>query len=56
MPPYLKPPANLRAGFEKIVSPLFEIISTTVYQIRTLEKLRNALLLKLMSGKVCSRL
>jgi type I restriction enzyme S subunit len=35
-----------------IISPLFEKITTNSFQIRTLEKLRDTLLPKLMSGEV----
>ena len=45
------PPTDLRNEFEQIVSPLFEKIRKNVHQICTLEKLRDTLLPKLMSGK-----
>lgn len=46
------PPACLRADFDQLVSPLFEKIKKNIYQVRTLEKLRDTLLPKLMSGDV----
>jgi type I restriction enzyme, S subunit len=38
--------------FDKVIAPTFEKIKTNQKQIRTLEKLRNTLLPKLMSGEV----
>jgi type I restriction enzyme, S subunit len=46
------PPSSLRVEFEGITSPFFEKIRTNTHQIRTLEKLRDTLLPKLMSGEV----
>jgi len=48
----LKPPRKIRISFNDKVQPLFEKIKTNSYQIRTLEKLRDTLLPKLMSGEV----
>lgn len=45
------PPITLREQFDGIVLPLFEKIRKNVYQIHVLEKLRNILLPKLMSGE-----
>lgn len=46
------PPSFLLDDFEQAVNPLFEKIKTNQQQIRTLEKLRDMLLPKLMSGEV----
>jgi type I restriction enzyme, S subunit len=46
------PPADLRQEFDKQVVPIFQKIKTNSIQIRTLEKLRETLLPKLMSGEV----
>lgn len=46
------PPADIRERFDGTILPLFEKIRKNVYQIRTLEKMRNTLLPKLMSGEV----
>ncbi|MDK2939904.1 MAG: type restriction enzyme subunit [Methanolobus sp.] len=46
------PPLSLLDDFEQTVNPLFEKIKTNQQQIRTLEKLRDTLLPKLMSGEV----
>jgi len=48
----VKPPVNLRKNFDKQVVPIFQKIKTSSIQIRTLEKLRDTLLPKLMSGEV----
>jgi len=46
------PPSPLLDDFDKAVNPIFSKIKTNQQQIRTLEKLRDTLLLKLMSGEV----
>ena len=46
------PPRQLRTIFENLVNPSFEKIRANLYQINTLEKLRDTLLPKLMSGEV----
>ena len=46
------PPNELRLKFDEIVSENFKKIRKNTYQIRTLEKLRDTLLPKLMSGEV----
>ncbi|MDM8517673.1 restriction endonuclease subunit S [Desulfobacterales bacterium HSG16] len=47
-----KPPADLRNEFDEQAIPIFQKIKTNSIQIRTLEKLRDTLLPKLMSGEV----
>ena len=47
-----KPPESLRIEFDNQMIPIFEKIRANSYQIRTLEKLRDTLLPKLMSGEV----
>ena len=52
---YLKisiPPKELRERFYEIVKPFFEKNKSNIYQIRSLEKLRDTLLPKLMNGEV----
>ena len=46
------PPSPLLDDFDKAVNPVFSKIKTNQQQIRTLEKLRDTLLPKLMSGEV----
>ncbi len=46
------PPKDLREKFDNIVQNKFDRIRSNTYQIRTLEKLRDTLLPKLMSGEV----
>ena len=46
------PNADLMSEFQKVTEPLFEKIKTNQQQIQTLEKLRDNLLPKLMSGEV----
>lgn len=46
------PPKGKLKEFDDVVSPIFEKIRTNKKQIRTLEKLRDTLLPKLMSGEV----
>ena len=46
------PPVDLRENFEGIIISFFEKIRTNTHQIGTLEKLRDTLLPKLMSGEV----
>lgn len=46
------PPKEKLQIFNNEVAPLFEKIKLNMYQIRTLEKLRDTLLPKLMSGEV----
>jgi type I restriction enzyme S subunit len=47
-----KPPKQLLIKFQALVQPYFDKIKTNQTQIRTLEKLRDTLLPKLMSGEV----
>jgi type I restriction enzyme S subunit len=46
------PPENLLEEFRKIVDPIYEKVDFNFNQIRTLEKLRDTLLPKLMSGEI----
>lgn len=46
------PPKNTLDEFEILVSPLYQRTNTNYLQIQTLEKLRDTLLPKLMSGEV----
>lgn len=46
------PPTNILMNFSEIVSPIIDKILSNKRQIRTLEKLRDTLLPKLMSGKI----
>ena len=46
------PPKELRERFYEIVKPFFEKNKSNIYQIRSLEKLRDTLLPKLMNGEV----
>ena len=46
------PPSPLLDDFDKAVNPIFSKIKTNQQQIRTLEKLRDMLLSKLMSGEM----
>ncbi len=46
------PPSELLRELENVVAPMFDGIRTNVRQIRTLEKLRDTLLPRLMSGEV----
>ena len=48
----LIPPTNLLDDFENRTGAMYEKINANFLQIRTLEKLRDTLLPKLMSGKV----
>jgi type I restriction enzyme S subunit len=50
--PFVLPPKNSLDSFNKIVVPIFEKLRTNQTQIRILEKLRDTLLPKLMSGAV----
>ena len=50
--PTIKVPKNIMIRFNKIVRPIFHKIENNSYQIQTLEKLRDTLLPKLMSGEV----
>ena len=50
--PSFKVPIEIMREFEKLVIPLFIKIEHNSLQIRTLEKLRDTLLPKLMSGEV----
>ena len=50
--PTIKVPKNIMIRFNKIVIPIFHKIENNSYQIQTLEKLRDTLLPKLMSGEV----
>ncbi|MDO9545151.1 MAG: restriction endonuclease subunit S [Pelolinea sp.] len=47
-----KPPKNITQEFDKIIIPLFEKIKKNIYQVRTLENLRDTLLPRLISGAV----
>ena len=46
------PSENLLRGFTKIVEPLFTSVNNNIGEIRNLEKLRDTLLPKLMSGEL----
>ncbi len=46
------PPLNLLLEFNKVIHAYFQKIKNNMFQIRTLEKLRDTLLPKLMSGEV----
>jgi len=46
------PPQNLKVQFDSIVHPVFEKIRSNQTQICTLEKLRDTLLPKLMTGEI----
>ncbi|MEA3447060.1 MAG: restriction endonuclease subunit S, partial [Bacteroidota bacterium] len=46
------PPLNLLLEFNKVIHAYFQKIKNNILQIRTLEKLRDTLLPKLMSGEV----
>ena len=46
------PPQSILTVFNKRISPLFESIRANQHQIRTLEKLRDLLLPKLMNGEI----
>ena len=46
------PPSELIDEFEIFIQPIFKKIQDNTNQIRTLEKLRDTLLPKLMSGEV----
>ena len=48
----LLPPIELISQFNHLVFPMFQKICTNLAQIKTLEKIRDSLLPKLMSGKV----
>jgi type I restriction enzyme S subunit len=50
--PTIKVPKNIMIRFNKIVRPIFHKIENNSYQIQTLEKLRDTLLPKLMSGEL----
>jgi type I restriction enzyme S subunit len=50
--PFILPSKEHCNAFNKIIQPFFERISSNQTQIHTLEKLRDALLPKLMSGEV----
>jgi type I restriction enzyme S subunit len=51
-PQFVLPPAQLIKEFEKIVSPIFDIMENNEQQSRTLAQIRDALLPKLMSGEI----
>ena len=48
----IKPPYNKREKFDKTIKPMFEKIKNNIYQINTLQNMRDSLLPQLMSGKV----
>jgi len=50
--PTIKVPKNIMIRFNKIIIPIFLKIENNSYQIQTLEKLRDTLLPKLISGEV----
>lgn len=50
--PIPKPDIETIEKFNEIVWPIISKISSNIFQIRTLEKLRDTLLPKLMSGEV----
>ena len=45
------PPIKMLDNYETLVGPLYEKINANFYQIRIIEKLRDSLLPKLMSGE-----
>ena len=51
-PQYVLPSEKVIQAFEKIVAPIFEILENNEQQSRTLGEIRDALLPKLMSGKL----
>jgi type I restriction enzyme S subunit len=50
--PTFEVPKNLMDKFKEVIQPIFKKINSSESQIRTLEKLRDTLLPKLMSGEV----
>jgi len=48
----IKPPYSVIQSFEQEVGPINQKVIENCHQIRTLEKLRDTLLPKLMSGEV----
>ncbi len=46
------PPVSVVAEFQKVIKPIDDKVITNCHQIRTLEKLRDTLLPKLMNGEV----
>lgn len=50
--PLLLPSLSVLKQFHKTVTPLFERIKTNCFEIQSLEKIRNLLLPKLMTGKI----
>lgn len=50
--PIRLPPKELLKSFDLFATPLFAKLKSNRFQIRTLEKLRDTLLPKLMSGEV----
>lgn len=50
--PFILPPEVILKEFYKKIDPIFKKINANQNQIRTLEKLRDTLLPKLMSGEV----
>lgn len=51
-PQFILPSEKVIQAFEKIVSPIFEILENNEQQSRTLAQIRDALLPKLMSGEI----
>jgi len=51
-PQFVLPPSEIIQLFEKVVSPMFEIMENNEQQSRTLAQIRDALLPKLMSGEI----
>jgi type I restriction enzyme S subunit len=51
-PQFILPSEKIIQAFEKIVSPMFEIMENNEQQSRTLAQIRDALLPKLMSGDI----
>jgi type I restriction enzyme S subunit len=51
-PTFILPSAAIIQMFEKIVSPMFEIMENHEQQSRTLAQIRDAMLPKLMSGEI----
>jgi type I restriction enzyme S subunit len=49
---FTKPPIDILQSFNNIISPLFEKIKNNTNQIQTLQKTRDTLLPKLMSGEI----
>jgi type I restriction enzyme S subunit len=51
-PQFILPSEKAIQAFDKIVSPIFEMMENNEQQSRTLAQIRDALLPKLMSGEI----